>query len=73
VAVLALEAMAGCEIRSAFVILPDFIETRLARGTAQRALFEDVPFLIALQLKKPRFGVAVEAIRQDDEYFSLHS
>src|ERR1035441_645946 len=72
VAVFPLEAVARGKIGLAVVVLPDLVIERLARLAAQGVFFEDVALLIAIQLDEPRLLQAVQAIGQNDQYFSLH-
>lgn len=60
--VLALEAVAGSKLGSAFVILPDFIITGFSGLRTECALFEDRPLGVAIQFKKPGLPVAVPSI-----------
>jgi hypothetical protein len=54
VAVFPFEAVAGSKIGLAIVVLPDLMVNGLARLAAQKVLFEDVTFLIAIQFDEPR-------------------
>jgi hypothetical protein len=65
--------MAGGELRSAFVVFPDFVVLRLAGLAAQLSLFENVALGITVQLEEPRFVSAIQPIGQNDEYLSFHN
>jgi hypothetical protein len=65
--------MAGGELRSAFVVFPDFVVLRLAGLAAQLSFFENVALRITIQLEEPRFVSAIQPIGQNDEYLSLHN
>jgi hypothetical protein len=56
------EAMAGGELRPAFVVLPNFMVAGLAGAAPQGAFFQDVAFFIAIQFQEPRLLIAVQAI-----------
>ena len=61
-AVLPLEPVAGRKFRPSFIIFPDLMVPGLPWLAAQGALFENVAFRVAIQLKESRLLAAVPTV-----------
>ena len=72
VAVFPAEAVAGGEIGSPFVVLPNLVVLWSAWTPAQRALFEDIALGVTIQFQEAGLPGAVPAIGENDQYLALH-
>ena len=66
VPVFPLESIAGREGGFAIIIFPHLFIARYARRAAERMLFENVSFVVAIQFHEARLLASIHSIRQDD-------